>query len=78
MPCPRCRQIVDARERLCPHCGIDTDAKLAPARIVLSFGAIGLLLIMATATHRLARSTVVALGVGLVIVAGFRWRRSVH
>jgi hypothetical protein len=28
MPCPRCRRIIDARLRRCPHCGVDTDAIL--------------------------------------------------
>jgi hypothetical protein len=35
MPCPGCRRIIDATDRLCPHCGVDTDAKLAPLRTVL-------------------------------------------
>jgi hypothetical protein len=30
MPCPRCRKIIDAGERYCPHCGADTDAMLGP------------------------------------------------
>ncbi len=30
MPCPRCRKLIDAGERYCPHCGADTDAMLGP------------------------------------------------
>jgi hypothetical protein len=37
MPCPGCRAMIDARDKLCPRCGVDTDAKLAPASAVLFF-----------------------------------------
>lgn len=46
MPCPGCRRMIDARDRLCPYCGIDTDAKLAPLRALAPFVAIGLVVLV--------------------------------
>ncbi len=40
MPCPGCGKMIDARDHLCPHCGIDTDAKLAPLRAALPIVAV--------------------------------------
>lgn len=47
MPCPGCRRIIDAREHLCPYCGIDTDKKLANARVVFMWVALGLFFLAA-------------------------------
>lgn len=43
MPCPGCHRLIDARQRYCPYCNIDTDKKLFPARVVFMFVALGLL-----------------------------------
>lgn len=48
MPCPGCREMIDARDKLCPHCGIDTDAKLAPFRLVFTIVAIGIAALVAS------------------------------
>lgn len=44
MPCPQCRKLIDARVRLCPYCGVDTNKKLAGARLVFMFVSIALVL----------------------------------
>jgi hypothetical protein len=44
MPCPQCKTLIDARLKHCPHCGVDTDKKLLPARIVFMFVTIALIL----------------------------------
>jgi hypothetical protein len=44
MPCPKCRTLMDARLKLCPHCGADTDQKLMPLRLVFPLVAVALVL----------------------------------
>ncbi|HEY3356677.1 MAG TPA: zinc ribbon domain-containing protein [Polyangia bacterium] len=44
MPCPQCKTLIDARLKLCPHCGVDTDKKLMPARLIFMFVSIALVL----------------------------------
>ena len=44
MPCPQCKTLIDARLRICPHCGVDTDKKLKGARLVFMFVTIALVL----------------------------------
>jgi hypothetical protein len=51
MPCPRCRSIVDARVRRCPHCGVDTDAMLDPARTVIALLIVGAMVVVAVVFH---------------------------
>jgi hypothetical protein len=46
MPCPGCHRIIDARERYCPYCGVDTDAKLWPLRAALPLVAVASLLVI--------------------------------
>ena len=72
MPCPRCRRIVDARERRCPHCGADTDAILAPARAIVPVAVVGVMLVL-VAVFRAGAFWVALLG-GLL--AGMVFRRS--
>jgi hypothetical protein len=44
MPCPGCGKIIRAQDRLCPYCGIDSDAKLWPLRAAVPFIAVGLMI----------------------------------
>jgi len=44
MPCPQCKTLIDARLKHCPHCGVDTDKKLMPARIIFMFVTIAVVL----------------------------------
>lgn len=75
MPCPRCRRIIDARLRHCPHCGVDTDAMLRTPRALVPFVLIGLL-VLAGAVDRF-RPVIMAALAGLVtalVVARLRRR----
>ena len=75
MPCPGCRKIIDARDHLCPHCGIDTDAKLAPFRAILPIVAVALLSGLWWAAGALPRAWTVGLGVGLAAGLAAAWLR---
>lgn len=69
IPCPGCRRIIDARDHLCPQCGVDTDAKLAPIGMALPAMIVGILL-GAGALAGGSEATwiwMIGLGVGLVV-----------
>ena len=74
MPCPGCRRIIDATDRRCPHCGVDTDAKLAPLRTILVL-VVFLLVLGGLAVRGVDARLLVGIGLGLVFAAFLgRWR----
>ncbi len=75
MPCPGCRKIIDASAHLCPYCGVDTDAKLAPLRAALPFVLVGLLLVAGASTRMLTPGVAIALCVGFVAAMVLASRR---
>lgn len=77
MPCPGCRKMIDARDHLCPYCGIDTDAKLAFGRMVSPLIAVGLLLAVGYLLGLLPRALAFGLVAGTVTLGlvGFLRRR---
>jgi hypothetical protein len=77
MPCPGCRRIIDARERYCPYCGIDTDAKLWPLRAALPLGAVAILLVISVLLRAGPFFYAVLIGVGLSLAVAW-WRRRLN
>ena len=78
MPCPGCRKMIDATDHLCPHCGIDTDAKLWPFRAALPFVAVALVVGIGALFKALPPSFafgIVAGTAAVVVVAILRRRR---
>jgi hypothetical protein len=76
MPCPGCRRIIDASVRLCPHCGVDTDAKLAPLRPLLMLVVLLVVLLgLAIRGVDLRLLGGLALGLILALVIGLRRTR---
>lgn len=77
MPCPGCRRIIDARERFCPYCGIDTDAKLWPLRAALPLVAVALVLVVGWLLQAgyLVYAVLLGIEVGLAVALWREWRK---
>ncbi len=70
MPCPRCHKMIDATDKLCPYCGVDTDEALWAARAVFPFVAVGLVILVGALLGRIPRAWAFGLIAGTV-VTGF-------
>jgi uncharacterized paraquat-inducible protein A len=68
MPCPKCRKIIDARQRFCPYCGIDTDAKLRPWAIALPAALVVAAIILGIAARAGYLHYVLLAGLGLGMI----------
>lgn len=66
MPCPRCRKMIDATDKLCPYCGVDTDEALWAARAVFPFVAVGLVILIGALLGRIPRAWAFGLIAGTV------------
>lgn len=65
MPCPACGKMIDARDHLCPYCGVDTDAKLWPLRAALPLVAVVILLFIGILLRAGYSFYTIVAGVGL-------------